>query len=174
MLVNEYREKVFNTAIGIIQDHASAEDIAQDVFVTVYKSILSFNENSSLSTWIYRITVNKCLDHLRAKNRQKSRGFLAMLFSAETGEPLHDKPDFHHPGIRLEQKEKAAYLFGAIETLPGNQKTVFILAHIEELPQKEIAEIMNMSVKGVESLLQRAKGNLRKKLGNIYDRRKTD
>jgi len=94
-----------------------------------------------------------------------------MLFSKDSGEPLHDKPNFEHPGIQLEQKERSRYLFQAIDTLPENQKTVFVLAHIEELPQKEIAEIMNISVKAVESLLQRAKGNLRKKLSDIYDRR---
>ena len=81
---------------------------------------------------------------------------------------MYSKPHFDHPGILLEQKEKARYLFEAIETLPENQKTVFVLAHVEELPQKDIAEIMDLSVKAVESLLQRAKGNLRKKLGIIY------
>jgi RNA polymerase sigma factor (sigma-70 family) len=172
--VDEYREKVFNTALSMVQDHGMAEDLAQEVFVTVYKSILGFNESSSLSTWIYRITVNKCLDHLRARNRQKNRGFLSMLFSQESGEPLHDKADFEHPGIRLEQKEKSQYLFSAIASLSENQKTVFVLANIEDLPQKEIAEIMNMSVKGVESLLQRAKANLRKKLSAVYDRRNKD
>jgi RNA polymerase sigma factor (sigma-70 family) len=172
--VEQHQLQVFNTAIGLVQDSGAAEDIAQDVFVTVFKSILSFNQKSSLSTWIYRITVNKSLDHLRARNRQKTHGFLGQLFHNDTGEAIHDKPNFEHPGVQLEQKENARYLFEAIETLPDNQKTVFVLAHIEELPQKDIAEIMNLSVKAVESLLQRAKGNLRKKLSHIYERRKND
>ena len=151
----------------MVQDHGLAEDIAQEVFVTVFRSVLSFNEHSSISTWIYRITVNKCLDHLRAKTRQKRSGFLSMLFNKDE-QPLHDQPVFDHPGIQLERKENARYLFEAIETLPDNQKTVFILAHIEELPQKDIADIMNMSVKAVESLLQRAKANRRKKLAAVY------
>jgi RNA polymerase sigma factor (sigma-70 family) len=165
---------VFNTAIGLVQDHGIAEDISQEVFVTVFKSILSFNEKSSLSTWIYRITVNKCLDHLRAKNRQKRAGVLGLLFHKDTGEAIHDQPNFDHPGIQLERKEKARYLFGAINTLPENQKTVFVLSQVEELSQKDIADIMNLSIKAVESLLQRAKANLRKKLGPIYDRRNTE
>jgi RNA polymerase sigma-70 factor, ECF subfamily len=166
-----YRLKVFNTAISMVQEHGAAEDIAQEVFVTVFKSILSFNEKSSMSTWIYRITVNKCLDHLRAKNRQKRQRVMGMLFYKDSGQPVHDKPNFDHPGIQLERKEKARYLFAAIETLPDNQKTVFVLSQVEELPQKDIAEIMNLSIKAVESLLQRAKANLRKKLEHIYDRR---
>ena len=173
-LVDTYRPKVFNTAISLVQDHGLAEDIAQEVFVTVYRSILSFNEDSSLATWIYRITVNKCLDHLRSRERQRKRGFLNMLFSKDSAEPLYDKPSFEHPGIQLEQKENARHLFEAIDTLPANQKAVFILAHIEELPQKEIAGIMNISIKAVESLLQRAKANLRKKLSAMYDRRNGD
>jgi len=168
-LVAHYQQQVFNTAISMVQDHGMAEDITQEVFITVYRSILSFNEKSSISTWIYRITVNKCLDHLRAKKRQKRSGIFSQLFHTDTGEPLHEPPDFQHPGIQLELKEKAQYLFAAIATLPENQKTAFILAHIEDLPQKDIAEIMGLSVKAVESLLQRAKISLRKQLESYYN-----
>lgn len=165
---------MFNTAVSLVQDHGIAEDIAQEVFITVYKSILSFNERSSMSTWIYRITVNKCLDHLRAQKRQKRTGIFSQLFHKDTGEEVRGVTTFEHPGIQLERKENARYLFEAINALPENQKTVFVLAHIEEIPQKEIAEILNLSVKAVESLLQRGKANLRKKLSAIYDRRKTE
>ena len=173
-MVDAYQQKVFNTAVSLVQDHGMAEDITQEVFITVYKSILSFNEKSSLSTWIYRITVNKSLDHLRAKSRLKRSGIFSQVIHKDSGELLHDNPDFVHPGIQLEHKEKAQHLFAAINTLPENQKAVFVLAHIEELPQKDIADVMGLSLKAVESLLQRAKGNLRKKLEIIYDRRKTD
>jgi RNA polymerase sigma-70 factor (ECF subfamily) len=151
----------------MLQDHASAEDVSQEVFVTVFKSILSFNEKSQLSTWIYRITVNKCLDHLRAAGRTKRTGGLLRVFgNRETGE-LPEKPDFVHPGVLAEQREHAAYLFKAIGQLPDNQKTAFVLTHIEDLSQKDVAAIMDVSVKAVESLLQRAKGNLRKYLEEI-------
>lgn len=75
-------------------------------------------------------------------------------------------------GILAERKEKAAYLFRAIEGLPENQKTAFILSQIEDLSQKEIAEILNISTKAVDSLIQRAKAALRLKLENIYDGRR--
>ncbi len=161
-----YQQKVLNTAVGMVQDIGAAEDISQEVFVTVYKNILSFKEQSSLSTWIYRITVNKCLDHLRNKTRQKRGGILSQIFSSSNN-TLPDNPDFIHPGVVLENREKAKYLFKAINTLPENQRTVFVLVHIEDLPQKEVAEIMNMTVKAIESLLQRAKANLRKVLGEM-------
>jgi len=168
-LVAAYQQRVFNTAVSLLQDQNIAEDISQEVFITVFKSILSFNEKSSLSTWIYRITVNKCLDHLRAKKRQKRQGMFSRIFNTE--DDLPEPRVFDHPGILLERKEDARYLFEAIETLPGKQKTVFILTQVEELSQKEIAEIMNLSIKAIESLLQRAKANLRKKLSTTYDRR---
>ncbi len=171
-LVETYKRLVFNTAINFLQHREEAEDITQDVFIEVYQSLSKFKEQSTISTWIYRITVNKCLDHLRAKKRQKRFGFLTSLFHPESGEELTEISHFDHPGIEIEKKEKASFLFKAIEGLPENQKTAFILWHIEELPQKEIAEIMQSSVKAIESLLQRAKANLRKDLEKIYPERR--
>jgi RNA polymerase sigma-70 factor (ECF subfamily) len=140
------------------------------VFIEVYRSLQNFSGNSTLSTWIYRITVNKCLDFLRKKQSRKRFGIFSGLFGNE-GEQLHDKQHFDHPGVLLENKEKSMMLFGAIEQLPENQKTAFILFHLEDLPQKEIAVIMNTSPKAVESLIQRAKAGLREKLEKFYRQR---
>lgn len=96
---------------------------------------------------------------------------MSSIFNSETGEINLDKGHFDHPGILLEKKENARILFAAIEVLSENQKTAFILFHIEELSQKEIAVIMDLSPKAVESLIQRAKGVLREKLGNLYKNR---
>ncbi len=163
---------MFNTAISFVQNNEWAEDIAQDVFIEVYQSIEKFNEQSTLGTWIYRITVNKCLDQIRAQKRQKRFAFVTSLFHKDTGELIHDTSNFEHPGILAEQKERAKYLFKTIERLPASQKTAFILSQIEGLSQKEIAEILNISTKAVESLIQRAKTTLRTKLENIYERRR--
>lgn len=89
------------------------------------------------------------------------------LFGA-AGELQHDLPDFQHPGIALENQERATVLFKAIAQLGENQKTAFILVYVEELSQKEAAEVMEISVKALESLLQRAKGNLRITLKEFY------
>ena len=148
-----------NTALGMVQDETAAEDITQEVFVTVYKTILSFREGASIATWIYRITVNKCLDHLRAKRRKPG-------FFSSTQPESHLASDFVHPGVMAEQRDNAKRLFNAIDRLPENQKTAFVLTYVEELPQKEVAEVLAISVKAVESLLQRAKSNLRKMLGD--------
>jgi len=170
-LVEANKNRVFNTALGFVQNTEDAEDISQEVFIEVHRSIKGFNHQSSLSTWIYRITVNKSLDFLRKKKTGKRFAFITGLFGKNSGELKHDKGDFDHPGILLEKKEKARILFAVIDQLPENQKTAFILFNIEDLSQKEIAEVMHTTPKAVESLIQRAKATLRNKLEKIYKER---
>jgi RNA polymerase sigma-70 factor (ECF subfamily) len=160
-LVENYQDRVYNTAIGIVQNAEDAEDVAQEVFIQVYRSIHTFKGGSKLSTWIYRITTSRALDHLRSKKSKKRFGFLQRLFGDEN-EPLYELPDFHHPGVALDQKENAAQLFRALDQLPEKQKTAFILHKIEDLSYHEISEVMQTSVAAVESLMHRAKQNLRK------------
>ena len=74
-LVLKFQDRVFNTSLGLLQHPADAEDMAQEVFIQVYRSIHQFKEESLLSTWIYKITTTKCLDHLRSKKRKKRFGF---------------------------------------------------------------------------------------------------
>ncbi len=103
------------------------------------------------------------LDHLRKKKRKKRFAFLQSLYG-KNDSLLIDPPDFFHPGVKAENKENAAVLFKAIEKLPVNQKTAFVLNKIENLSYREIGEIMNSSESAVDSLLQRAKKNLQSTL----------
>lgn len=170
--MEDHKRRVFNTAISFVQNREDAEDITQETFIEVYRSLDKFKQQANVSTWIYRITVNKSLDFLRRKKSKKRFAFFSNLFHEETGEVIHEQADFEHPGIQLENKESSKYLFAVIDTLPESQKITFILFTIEELSQKEIAEVMKMSPKAVESLIQRAKVGLRKKLENFYDKRR--
>lgn len=158
---------VYNTSIGIVQSEEDAEDITQEVFVQVYESISSFKGDSKFSTWLYRITVTKSIDHLRRKKRKKRSAFVQSLFGNDEQEDVQ-VPDFNHPGIAMEKKEKAAELFKAINQLPENQKVAFILNKMEGLSYQEVSEVMETSVSSVESLLHRAKLNLRKLLEDFY------
>jgi len=140
-----------------------AEDLAQDVCVEILESIGQFKSTSSLSTWIYKITVNKSLNFVRKNKRKQLVQQFESLFlkkdgkSNTTQEPLsNDNP--------YENTETKKILDTAINSLPENQKTAFILNKYEELSYREITEIMNLSLASVESLLQRAKQNLQKKL----------
>ncbi|WP_025741779.1 RNA polymerase sigma factor [Aquimarina pacifica] len=154
-----YKDKVYNTAIGYLQNIEEAEEITQDVFLTIYEKAETFRAKSKVSTWIYRITVNKALNLLQKRKRQ--------LFSRTEIQEFHSI-DFNHPGILLENQEKATLLFSVINKLPDNQKTAFILSYVEGLPRQEVAAIMQTTLKSVESLLQRSKKTLKKKLISMY------
>lgn len=170
-LYQQYADRVFNTLISYTKNAEDAEELLQDVFVTIFNTASRFEFNSSVSTWVYRIAVNKSLDFLRKKNSQKRFGFFTSLYVKNSAEVKYDAVDFVHPGVKLDNKEDAKLLFQAIDTLPENQKTAFILTQIEGLSQKEASEIMKQSRKAVESLVQRAKSNLRQKLETYFPER---
>ncbi len=167
-LVDNYKDRVFNTAIGIVQNAEDAEDVAQEVFIQVFRSIHSFKAESKLSTWMYRITTTRSLDLLRSRKSKKRFGFLQRLFG-DDNEPLYEIPDFNHPGVAMDRKENASKLFKAINQLPENQKTAFTLHKLEDLSYQEISDIMQTSVPAIESLMHRAKQNLRKILEKEKD-----
>lgn len=150
---------MYNTALGYLQNVEDAEEIVQDVFLTIYEKAHTFKGNAKVSTWMYRITVNKSLNHIDKRKRRP-------IANHEVQE--YQQVDFEHPGVLLENQENAKILFSTIDTLIENQKTAFILSYVEGLPQQEVAEIMETSLKSVESLLQRAKTNLKKKLISLY------
>lgn len=166
-LVTNYQDLVYNTALGIVQNSEDAEDVAQEVFIQVFRSIDQFKGDARLSTWIYRITTTKALDHIRSRKRKKRFAFITSLFGAND-ELVHDPVDFQHPGVALDRKEQAALIFQMINQLPDNQKVAFTLHKMEELSYQEIADVMELSVSAVESLLFRARQNLRKLLEKHY------
>ena len=163
-----YKSRVYNTCLSYLQNPEDAEEISQDVFVEIYDSATSFHGRSSVNTWVYRIAINKSLDKIRFNQRKKRFALISSLFHQDTGALKHDAPDFVHPGVSLENKENSAIIFHAIRQLPEHQQTVFILRQIEGLTQKEIASIMNLSEKAIESLQQRAKAKLRELLASYY------
>jgi RNA polymerase sigma factor (sigma-70 family) len=166
-LVANHQDLVYNTALGIVQNSEDAEDVAQEVFIQVYRSIDQFKGDARLSTWIYRITTTKALDHIRSRKRKKRFAFITSLFGPND-ELIHEPVDFQHPGVTLDRKEQAALLFRMIDQLPENQKVAFTLHKTEELSYQEIADVMQLSVSAVESLLFRARQNLRRLLEKYY------
>jgi RNA polymerase sigma-70 factor (ECF subfamily) len=157
----KHQHLAYNLCLNYLQNRQEAEEAAQDVFVKVHAKLPGFEGKSSLKTWIYRIAVNHCLDVLKARKRQKRFAFITGLFGEEEKNHLQ-LSDFNHPGVLLEDRESLETLFGKINRLPDNQKTALLLRYLDDLPQREIAEVMQLSEKAVESLLQRAKQQLRK------------
>lgn len=165
--IQKHQQRVYNTALNTLQNEQDAEEIAQDVFIEAYNKAHTFKGESQVSTWLYRITVNKCIDLMRSRKRKKRFAFITELFH-ESGEPIQDASDFVHPGIVAENKEKAAVLYKAINQLPETQKIAFLLSETDGLSYGEISEIVGTSVSSIESLLFRARKNLRKILANYH------
>lgn len=164
-LIDSYGDRVHNTILSIIQNKEDAEDLTQEVFVEIYNSISKFKGESQLYTWVYRIATTKSLDLLRKRKAKKRFAFITSIFS---GDEEMEIQDFNHPGIIQENTERAKVLFAAMNKLPENQRAAFTLSQIENLSYKEIAEVLNLSVSSVESLIFRAKGNLKKLLQDYY------
>ncbi|AUC22964.1 MULTISPECIES: RNA polymerase sigma factor [Polaribacter] len=168
-LLDDYQQKVFGTCISFIPNREDAEDVAQEVFLEVFKSVSKFKGDSKLSTWIYKVATNKCLEFIRKKNTKKRFAFMQTILGNEI--PL-DKTSYftevNHPGILLENKEKSAIIFKAINTLPEAQRVVFTLAKIDDKSYQEIVDITGKSLSSVESLMFRAKKGLQEKLENFY------
>lgn len=171
-LVESFQDKIFSICLGYLKNEGDAEDATQEVFIELFRSIDNFKGDSALNTWIYRIAVNKSLEALRKRKTKRRFGFLNSLFGKEdVVERNH--AEFKHPGIQLENKERAEVLFRHIEKLPTNQKTAFQLHKLQELSYQEISEVMKTSLPSVESLMFRAKKNLQKSLRDYYENDKT-
>ncbi|KOY52993.1 RNA polymerase sigma factor [Polaribacter dokdonensis] len=168
ILLNDFEQKVFNTCISFVPNKEDAEDIAQEVFLEVFRSINKFKGNSKLSTWIYRIATNKCLEFIRKKNTKKRFAFMQTILGNETPRDKSNYfTEFKHPGIILENKELTATIFKAINTLPESQRIVFTLAKIDDKSYQEIVEITGKSLSSVESIMFRAKKSLKEKLASV-------
>ena len=168
-VVSKYQEMVGNVCYGFVQNQSDAEELVQDVFVEVYTSIHKFKGNSKLSTWLYRIAVNKSLN-LIAKRKRKRRIQTVSTFFGFGEEKERDYADIHthNPAEQLEDQEIKIALQTAIEKLPKSQQMAFVLRKYDNRSYVEIAEIMETTVSAVESLIHRASRNLKKNLAGFY------
>lgn len=165
-LYHEHKTLVYNVALHYLQSIEDAEEVTQDVFVKVYHSLENFNQKASYKTWIYRISINQCLDFNKRKNSQKR--FYIFGKKSQNEQEYLNTSTFEHPGILLENQEDAAILFSVINTLTDNQKTAFLLSKLNGMSNPEIAEIMQLSISSVESLVFRAKASLQEKLAQKF------
>jgi len=169
---DKFQSQVYRTAFGYFHNNSDAEEIVQDVFVEVFRSAGKFKNNSNLSTWLYRITVNKSLDRIRFQKSAKRFSFFSAIFFDEDNGLKDNIPDSTDHGIEADKKESEKIIFRAMDKLAENQRTAFVLTQVEDLSGNEAAEIMGTTAKALESLIQRAKANLRKELGEMYNTRR--
>lgn len=164
-LVAQCSASVINTCYAMLHSTEDAEDMAQEVFIEVYRSIRRFRHEADLNTWIYRIAINKSLDLVRKRKRKKRLGDLQALFRAKTGSARESSPD-----RELEERERKQILLEQIGQLAENQRIALVLSQYEKLSNKQVGEVLGISEGAVEALLHRARANLRRKLAKYFEK----
>jgi len=161
-LIKRYERAVFSTVHRYTGNPEDVEELAQEIFLKVWHNAAKFKEHSSFSTWLYRITVNHCLNYKAKKiNRTQHVSIEEMIISGNIPDGLKTNPSH-------ENDRRLAIIQQAIQNLPKRQRVVFILAQYEEKSHREIAEIMDISVSSVHSLIFRARVELQKKLSRLF------
>lgn len=161
MLVKKYQNQVINTVYSLTGTTQDADDIAQEVFIKVYKNLGSFNKKAKFSTWLYRISVNTTYNHLKKEKRPLPSDYLQAtdVFKKSSLE-------------ELESREKQELIRKSIERLPFRFRRVIVLKEIEGLSYKDIAETLGCRLGTVESRLFRARRMLKKILSPIVKEEK--
>ncbi len=166
-LVSRYSNKAFSLATRLTRNQQDAEEVLQDVFVTVYRKIAGFEGKSSFSSWLYRVTVNAALMKLRKRRQDHSMSIEDIL------PQLRDSVAFKSPDhldvdtVALKHQLTTA-LEDAIQTLPDEYRPVFILRDVDGLTSKEVSKILSISVPAVKSRLHRSRMMLRRKLLRVF------
>jgi len=163
-LTEKYRKLVYQTIFRIVRDRDDADDIFQEVFLEVYRSVHHLRNENDLSGWIFKISYNKALCFLRKRNPAKVHA--GSLLSNTELDGKHS--DRQTPVRMLEEKEASLILFTAIDRLPDMQRKVLMMHKFEELSHREIGEMLNLTRASVESLIYRAKYNLKKSLHSYF------
>lgn len=165
-LVDTYSNMVYSTCYSFLHNADDADDISQEVFTEVYLSVDKFRGDAKVSTWLYRIAVNKSLNYLRKNKRKKMLRSIEAFFTSDSESEATEIEDSETANAenRLEQKETGKIIRKAINELAENQRIAFTLLKYQDMSYKEIAEIMNMSLSSIESLIFRARKSLQKKL----------
>lgn len=166
-LIDTYSTLIYNVALNQVFNKEDAEDLTQEIFISIHKSLPSFKGDSKLSTWIYSISLNKSREYIRSKTRIKRKGNIIQLDDFDKNNGL-EVIGYNHPGIELENKELANIFFSAIDRLPDNQRIAFTLHKMEGFSYQEISIELDITVSSVESLMFRAKKNLKTLLEDFY------
>lgn len=170
LLVEQHQRQVINICFRFVHDRAEAEDLAQETFIEIHRSISRFRGQSSLSTWIHRIAVTKSLDFVRKRSRQKRGGGVQPPVRLDDSTGDIPGPDSAEPDKILELQERREILKRALAGLPKTQHAAFVLSKYDGMSSKDVAATMNTSVSSVESLVHRAKLYLQKSLREYYEK----
>jgi RNA polymerase sigma-70 factor, ECF subfamily len=167
VLFRQYAPRVARQALHLLVNAAEAEEVVQEVFMTLYEKANTFRGDAALSTWLYRLTVNAALTRLRRRKRRPEVSIDDYLprFQDDGHHAARPVVDWSNDlERRCAANELRQLLHDALEILPALDKTVVVLSDLEELSNKEIADILGLSVPAVKARLHRARLFLRGKL----------
>lgn len=167
-LLSRYSQKVHNLAIRITRNPEDAEEVLQDVFVTIYRKINKFEGKSAFSSWLYRITANTAFMKLR-KRKQSPHCSLEEVAQPDRENWVGERSDTSDVNVICSKHELRDEIERAVSKLPGEYKVIFVLRDIDGLSNQEVGEILNLSVPAVKSRLHRSRLMLRKRLQKYYD-----
>ena len=167
-IIKKYENKVYNYALKVMQNREDAEDVLQETFLNVIKSIKTFRGESTLSTWIYKITTNTALMKLRSHKKDFESLDENTIDISKDYKSLNQKLS-ESPLENLYNKEFINNIMHSLDELPVNYRTVFILRDMEGFSAKEVSNILNMSIPAIKSNLRRARMALRDKLSDYLD-----
>jgi len=168
-IVNRYGDKVYRTALRITHNPSDAEDVLQEVFITLIEKLDSFHEESKFSTWLYRVAANASFMHLRTEKKYKNEVSLDNYVSYDEdgtlrGVEIKDWSD--RPDEVLLNKEVTEIIEKAVDELPVPYRAVFHLRDVEGLTDYETAKVLGLSLSAVKSRIHRARLSLRDKLSD--------
>ena len=164
-LVERYKRKVYYLALDMAGNAVDAEDISQEVFLKVYRSFSTFRRGAKLGSWLYRVTYNAAIDHLRSKGAVPEPVDDQVLESRSAGGAGLAQGRMPDPAAAAEASDLQRRIAQALEKVSPQEKAVFLLRHNEDLMLKDIAETLGLSIGSVKSYLFRAVRKLQKELG---------
>ena len=160
--VLEYQERVFRLLLRMLGDRAEAEDLAQEVFISIFKAIEGFRGDSQLSTWVYRVAANHCrnrIKYLARRRRQVTEGYDEHSEEAALAKVSHGRPDA--PDQLMEAQQTERLLQAGLLSLDEEQRELIVLREVEHLSYEEIMAITGLPEGTVKSRLHRARTGLR-------------
>lgn len=168
-LVSRYMDMIFNLCFRILGDYDDANDCAQDTFIKVYKNLDDFRMKSGFSTWIYRIAVNTCKNHLSSGANKARRKTLSLDANEKNDKRVIDIEDSSGDPVEVfEKSEMEKVIRQAIESLPGEQRILIVLRDIEGRPYDEISSITGIKIGTVKSRIARGREQLREMLEGVF------
>ncbi len=176
-IVRRYETKVHNLATRLTRNTEDAEEVLQDVFVTVYRKIASFEGKAKFSSWLYRITVNAAFMKLRKRKQDPAVSLTDLLPQLQNTNDFAPQlvPSWSEScDSRAFGNEIRAALQAAISKLPSDYRAVFILRDVDGLANKEVSDILGLSIPAVKSRLHRSRLMLRKRLSRFYQDYRSD